>query len=179
MIQIDRDLDLATEEEINQLSVPCQRVCIGTILRSGAAHTKMNPNEFRLSKVERDVKIMRNVTLGPFEICHVHTITNVRSHEQGINVVIDPPSHLYSGVVVTVLSYSPLKLGCSQTEVCLCSLSGMIVTLKARSNTAQVTPTNAVPTMLVQQGESVADNGIAESHEALPKITPEQKGKLF
>ena len=77
MIQIDRTLKLATEEEINQLPTSWHRGHKGTILRSRAAHTEMNPKEFRLSKVEADVKTARNLTLRPFETCHVHTITNV------------------------------------------------------------------------------------------------------
>ena len=51
--------------------------------------------------------------------------------------------------------------------------------LKAKSNVAQVTPENVVPTMLVQKGESVFNNGVAKPPEALPKLTPEQKEKLF
>ena len=33
--------------------------------------------------------------------------------------------------------------------------------------------------MLVQKGESVVNNGIANPLEAPPKLTPEQKEKLF
>ena len=161
MIQIDRALELATEE-INQLSTSLQRGCIGTALRSGAAHTEMDLNKFRLIKVEGDVKIMRNVTLGPFETCHFHVITNVRCHDWRVNVAIDPPSHLYSGAVVTVHSYPNLKPGSSWTEVCLCNLTGRTVTLKVKLNIVQVTPMNAVPAMLVQQKESDADSGVAK-----------------
>ena len=151
-IQINRALELGTEEEINWLPLPWQRGYIGTILRSRAALTKMNPNGFSLSKVEGNVKIMRNVTLGPFETCHVHAITNVRGHGQRVNMAIDPPSDPYSWAVVTVPSYSHFKSGSSQTEVCLLSLSGKTVTLKVKSTIPQVTPANAVVTMLTQKG---------------------------
>ena len=99
-------------------------------------------------------------------------------HGQRVNVVIDPPNNLYSGAVVTVTSYSHLKPGSSQIEVCLQNFSGRTMTLKAKSNIAQVTPDNAVPAMLGQKGESVVNNGIAKLPEALPKLTSEQKGKL-
>ena len=36
---------------------------------------------------------MRNVTLRPFETCHVHAITDVKGHEQRVNVAIDPPTN--------------------------------------------------------------------------------------
>ena len=122
---------------------------------------------------------MINVTLGPFETCHVHAITIVRGHEQRVNVAIDPPSHQYSGAGVTGPSYSHLKPGSSWTEVCLCSHSGRTVTLKVKSNIAQVTPAIAVPAMLMQQGESVADNDVAKPPGALLKLTSEQKEKHF
>ena len=93
----------------------------------------MNPKAFSLNKVEGDVKIMRNVTLGPFETCHVHTITKMGGHEQRVNMAIDPPSDPYSGTVITIPSYTHLKPGSSQTEVWLHNLSGKTVTQKAKS----------------------------------------------
>ena len=122
---------------------------------------------------------MRNVTLTPFETCYVHTIINVKGHEWRVNVAINPPTNSYSGAVVTVPSYSHLKPGSSQIEVCLHNLSGRTVTLKAKSAIAQVTPMNAVPTMVAQKEESVVNNGIDKIPEALPKLTSEQKEKVF
>ena len=133
-IQIDRALELVTEEEINHLPTPWQRGHMGTVLGSGAACTKMNPKGFSLNKVEGDVKIMRNVTLRPFETCHVHAITKAGGHEQRVHMAIDPPSEPYSEAVITIPSYTHLKPGSSQTEVCLHNFSGKTVTLKAKSN---------------------------------------------
>ena len=122
---------------------------------------------------------MRNVTLRLFETCHIHGITNVKGHEQRVNVAIDPPTNPYSGDIVTVPSYSHLKPGSSQIKVWLDNLWGRTVIQKGKSNIAQVTPMNVVPIMLVHEAESIVNNSVAKLPEALPKLIPEQIEKLF
>ena len=151
----------------------------GTILRSKAACAEINPKGLNLETGDLDVKIMRNVTLRPFETCHVHAITKVGGHDQRVNVAIEPPSNPYSGAVITVPSYTHLRPGFSQTEVCLCNLSRKTVILNAKSIIAQVAATKAVPAMLIQKGESIADDVIAKQPKALSNLTLEQKEKLF
>ena len=80
-------------------------------------------------------------------------------------MAIDPPNNQYSRAVVSVPSYSHLKTGSSQIEVCLLNLSQRTVILKAKSNSAQVTPANAVPTCWCKKGNHV-NNGIAKQPEA-------------
>ena len=103
---------------------------------------------FSFDKVDRTVKLTKTAEIPPFNTIQVPGIINVKGHDKGVNLLVEPMNNRYNPSVVVVPSYANLRPGSSKVNMSLRNLTNRNLKIKAKSIVAQVTATNVVPSML-------------------------------
>ena len=89
-LHIDMAIKLATEEELKTLNKQWQRSLVATKLTMKEAQV-LNMEEAQIvSKLDSDVKLVKDMTVGPFKTVEVKGILRkTPNHYKRINVVVD------------------------------------------------------------------------------------------
>ena len=89
-LQIDMAIKLATEKELKALNNQWQRSLVATKLTIKEAQVLDVEEAQIISRLDSDVKLVRDTTLGPFETVETKGILRkAPSHYKRMNVVVD------------------------------------------------------------------------------------------
>ena len=164
-LHIDEVLATVTKEECGNLLVAWTRANFP--LRPISKQTQVQKPEFDLNLIKGQVKIMKVVTIPPFETTHVPGLTECNSHFKRVHVMIEASERFKHKAVKTICAYSMLKLGSSRVLIVLRNLSCKSVTIKSKTVVATVATENLVP-------KSMAPNLEGEDKRELRKWYEEQ-----
>ena len=164
-IHVDEALSLGLGKEYGKLSAMWVRVNFPPwpISRS----TQVKESEFDLETIKGNVRITKQVMLGPFETKHVPGLTECNMHYKRVHVVTEASEKFQHGAVKPICTYSELKLGSSRVSIGLRNFSCRSVTLRPKMVVAEVSAANIVPF-------SVASNLEGEEKEELREQYQEQ-----
>ena len=123
-IHVDRVLQLIKDWELKKMSETWQSSKLAMVLAAKAAILAENKKGLTLDQVKGDLKITKALTLAPFEMANVLTQFKVKNHRKIVNVITEPPEHIYAPDVVTNPGYAYLKPGPSRVSVSLRNLTG-------------------------------------------------------
>ena len=100
---------------------------------------------FNLSVVKGPVATSQEVTLAPFEMQTVASVSKVTSHIKWVHVIVEPKEQGISNEEVTTSTYGDLKPGSSSVKICLQNLTSHKVTVPAQCVIGQIQAVNEVP----------------------------------
>ena len=129
--------------------------------------TQVRESEFDLETIKSNVKITKQVTLGPFETKHVPGLTECSTHYKRVHVITEASEKFQHGSVKSICTYSELKPRSSRVSIGLRNFSCRSVTLRPKTVLAKVSAANIVPF-------SVAPNLKGEEKEELREQYQEQ-----
>ena len=144
---IDMAIKLATEEELRTLNKQWQRSLVATKLTMKEAQV-LNMEEAQIvSRIDSDVKLVRDTTLGPFETIEMKGILRKPpSHYKRMNVVLDNLGENQCCKDIAVIPHLQiLKPGSDRISVVLWNLTGRTLKLKKGVNVAHVEASQVVP----------------------------------
>ena len=200
-LHIDEALSLVTGKEYGKLSATWVRANFPPRPISGS--TQVRESEFDLEKIKGNVKITRQVMLGPFETKHVPGLTEYSTHYKRVHVVTEASEKFQHGTVKPICTYSELKPGSSRVSIGLRNFSCRSVTLRPKTVVAKVSATNIVPfsvapnlegeekeelreqyqeqvdSQTVQDVLNQGDNQVLETEIKLEPLSPEKEKLLF
>ena len=89
-LHIDMAIRLATEKELKNLNKQWQRSLVATKVTMKEAQIVNNEEAQIVSKLHSDVKLIRDMTIGPFETVEAKGVLKMTSnHYKRVNVVAD------------------------------------------------------------------------------------------
>ena len=138
---------LATEKELKNLNKQWQRSLVATKLTMKEAQI-LNIEEAQIvSKLDSDVKLVKDMTIGPFETVKAKGVLNkTPNHYKRINVVVDDlGENQYCGDIAVVHQLQMLKPRSDRIPVILWNLSGRTLKLKRGTNVAHIEASQVVP----------------------------------
>ena len=142
-LHIREALQLATKEEKEALPQAWETANFPqqTLAKSGI----LKEPEFDLDQVKGHVKLIKSITIGPFQIVHASGLTECRQHFKRVNVIVEPDPNKNYEVVVPIHGYTVLKPGSSRVSIGIQNLICRQVTIPAKSALAQIAAANVVP----------------------------------
>ena len=148
-LHIDMVIRLATEKELKNLNKQWQRSLVATKLTMKEALI-VNIEEAQIvSKLDSDVNLIRDITIGPFEAVEAKgVLKKTPNHYKRVNVVVD---NLTDGQdcrdIAIVCQLQILKPGLDRIPVIQQNLSGRTLKLKKGTNVAHVEASQVVPSL--------------------------------
>ena len=139
-LHIDMAIRLATEKELRNLNKQWQRSLIATKLTMKEAQI-VNIEEARIvSKLDSHVKVIRDMTIGPFETVEAKgVLKKTPNHYKRVNVVIDKLTEVqHCRDIAIVHQLQILKPESDRIPVILQNLSSRTLKLKKGTNVAHV-----------------------------------------
>ena len=121
-------------------------------------------NVFNLSTKKGLIIAYKEVTLSPFEMWTVSSVSNVTGHARWMHVIAKPREQIFSNEVVATSTYSDLRPGSSRVKIYLQNLTSKKVTIPAQCVIGQIQAANEVPGMY----SPVTLKGYLISHVAIP-----------
>ena len=194
-------LSLVTGEEYGKLSASWVRANFPPRPISGS--TQVSESEFDLETIKGNVKITKQVTLGPFETKHVPGLTECSTHYKRVHVVTEASEKFQHGTVKPICTYSDLKPGSSRVSIGLRNFSCRSVMLRPKTVVAKMSAANIVPfsvapslegeekeelreqyqeqvdSQTVQNILNQGDNQVLEMEIKLEPLSPEKEKLLF
>ena len=146
-LHIDMAIRLATEKEWKNLNKQWQRSLVATKLTMKEAQI-LNIEETQLvSKLDSDVKLVKDMTIGPFETFQAKGfLKKTPNHYKRINVVVnDLRENQDCGDIAVVHQLQILKPRSDRIPLILWNLSGRTLKLKKGTNVAHVEARQVVP----------------------------------
>ena len=148
-LHIDMAIKLATEKELKNLNKQWQRSLVPTKLTMKEVQI-LNIEEAQIvSKLDSDVKLVKDMTIGPFETVKAKGVLKKSpNHYWRINVVVDDlreGQHCRDIAVVHQLQI--LKPRSDRIPVILQNLSGRTLKLKRGTSVAHVEASQVVPSL--------------------------------
>ena len=145
-LHIDMAIKLATEKELKNLNQQWQRSLVATKLTMKEAQI-LNIEEAQIvSKLDSDVKLIKDMTIGPFETVEAKgVLKKTPNHYKRVNVVVDDlgeGQHCRDLAVVHQLQI--LKPRSDRIPVILQNLSGRTLKLKRGTSVAHVEASQVV-----------------------------------
>ena len=140
-------IKLATEEELKNLNQQWQRSLIATKLTMKEVQI-LNIEEAQIvSKLDSNVKLVKDMTIGPFETVEAKGILKkTPNHYKRINVVVDDlGENQYCRDIAVVHQLQILKPRSGRIPVVLWNLSGRTLKLKRGTSVAHVEASQVVP----------------------------------
>ena len=140
-------IELATEKELKNLNKQWQGSLVATKLTMKEVQI-LNIEEAQIvSKLDSDVKLVKDMTIGPFETVEAKgVLKKTPNHYKRINVVVDDigeGQHCRDIAVVHQLQI--LKPGSDRILVILWNLSGRALKLRRGTSVAHVEASHVVP----------------------------------
>ena len=108
-------------------------------------HGKATEDVFILSVVKGLITTSQEVTLAPFEMQTVASVSKVTGHIKWVHVITVPKEQGFSNEVVTTSMYGNLKPGSSRGKICLQNLLSQKVTVPAWCAIGQIQAASEVP----------------------------------
>ena len=145
-LHIDMAIKLAMEEEL-KTKKQWQRSLVATKLSMKEAQV-LNIKEAQIvSKLDSDVKLVKDTTIGPFGTVEAGGILRkTPKHYKRINVVVDDlRENQYCKDIAVVHQLQILKPGSDKIPVVLWNLSGRTLKLKRGTSVAHVEASQVVP----------------------------------
>ena len=139
-LHIDMAIRLATEKELKNLNKQWQRSLVATKLTMKEVQI-LNIEEAQIvSKLDSDVKLVRDMTIGPFEAVEAKGVLyKTPNHYKRINVVTDDlREDQHCGDITVFHQLQILKPRSDRIPVILQNLSGRTLKLKRGTNVAHV-----------------------------------------
>ena len=90
-----------------------------TVSKSGI----LRESEFDLDNVRGYVKLIKSITIGPFQAMHTSDLTECSQHFKIVNVVVEPDCHREYDAVIPIHGYTILKPGSSRVSIGICNIS--------------------------------------------------------
>ena len=146
-LHIDMAIKLATEKELETLNKQWQRSLVATKLTMKEAQV-LNVEEVQIiSQLDSDVKLVRDMTLGPFETVKTKGILRkTPNHYKRMNVVVDNlGENRYYKDIAVVSQLQILKPGSDRISIVLSNLTSRTLKLKKGMNVAHVEASQVVP----------------------------------
>ena len=146
-LHIDMAIKLATEEELRNPNKQWQRSVVLTKLTIKEAQV-LNIEEAQIvSRLDSDIKLVRDITLGSFETIEMKGILRkTPSHYKRMNVVVDDLRENRSCKDIAVVhQLQILKPGSDRIPMVLQNLCGRTLKLKKGMNVAHVEASQVVP----------------------------------
>ena len=146
-LHIGMAIKLATEEELRNLNKQWQRSLVATKLTMKEVQVLDIEEAQIVSRLDSDVKLVRDITLGPFETMKMKGILRkTPNHYKRMNVVVNDLGERrpYKDIAV-VHQLQILKPGSDRIPMVLWNLSGRTLKLKKGTNTALVEASQVVP----------------------------------
>ena len=146
-LHIDMAIRLATEKELKNLNKQWQRSLVATKLTMKEVQI-LNIEEAQIvSKLDSDVKLVKDMTIGPFETVEAKgVLRKTPNHYKRVNVVVDDLIEgQCCGEIAVVHQLQILKPGSDRIPMILGNLSGRILKLKRGTNEAHVEASQVVP----------------------------------
>ena len=185
-LHIDMAIGLATEKELKNLNKQWQRSLVVTKLTMKEAQILDTEEAQIVSKLDSDVKLVKDTTIGPFETVKAKgVLKKMPNHYKKINVVVDDlREDQHCGDIAVVHQLQILKPGSYRIPVILWNLSGRTLKLKRGTNVAHVEASQVVPPLdssVIQENtygkvtgnvpeENQPDNLFEKNNERLSKI---------
>ena len=171
-LQIDEAIKRATEKELKSLSQSWQRANFPN--RLSAKGGTINKPTFDLTKAKGTVKLLKKVTINPFDTVYVTGKTKFKDHYKRLNIIVSAVKDRNYTTVIPVNTYTCMKPGSIRVTFALRNLSSRKVEVPAKSVTAKFIAANAVPKMLAPKDEPKQD-----SVKEQQVLTPEQEKRFF
>ena len=171
-LQIDEAIKRATEKELKSLSQSWQRANFPN--RLSAKGGTINKPTFDLTKAKGTVKLLKKVTINPFDTVYVTGKTKFKDHYKRLNIIVSAVKDGNYTTVIPVNTYTCMKPGSIRVTFALRNLSSRKVEVPAKSVTAKFIAANAVPKMLAPKDEPKQD-----SVKEQQVLTPEQEKRFF
>ena len=139
-LHIDMAIRLATEKELKNLNKQWQRSLVATKLTRKEAQIVNNEETQIVSKLDSDVKLVKDMSIGPFETAEAKgVLKRTPNHYKRVNVVVDD---LREGQccrdIAIVHQLQVLKPRSYRIPVILQNLSGRTLRLRRGTNVAHV-----------------------------------------
>ena len=146
-LHIDMAIKLATEEELRNLNKQWQRSLVATKLTMKEAQVLDIEVAQIVSRLDSNVKLVRDITLGPFETIKTKGILRkTPNHYKRMNVVVnDLGERRPYKYIVVVHQLQIVKPGSDRIPMVLQNLSGRTLKLKKGTNVAHVEASQVVP----------------------------------
>ena len=146
-LHINMAIKLATEKELETLNKQWQRSLVATKLTMKEAQV-LNLEEAQIiSRLDSNVKLVRDMTLGPFETVETKRILRkTPNHYKRMNVVVDNlrENQCYKDIAV-VSQLQILKPGSDRILIVLQNLTSRTLKLNKGMNVAHVEASQVVP----------------------------------
>ena len=185
-LHIDMAIRLATEKELKNLNKQWQRSLVATKLIMKEAQI-LNIEEAQIvSKLDSDVKLVKDTTIGPFETVEAKgVLKKTPNHYKRINVVVDDLGEdQHCGDIAVGHQLQILKPTSDRIPVILWNLSGRTLKLKKGANVAHVEASQVVSPFdgsIIQENmygkatgnvpeENQSENSLEKNNERLSKI---------
>ena len=139
-LHIDMAIKLGTEKELETLNKQWQRSLVATKLTMGEAQVLDVEEEQIISRLDSNVKLIRDTILGPFEIVETKGILRkTPNHYKRMNVVVDnlEERRPYKDIAV-FFQLQILKPGSDRISIVLQNLTSRTLKLKKGMNVAHV-----------------------------------------
>ena len=146
-LHIDMAIKLATEEELRNLNKQWQRCLFATKLTMKEAQVLDIEEAQIVSRLDSNVKLVRDITLGPFETIKMKGILRkTPNHYKRMNVEVNDigERRTYKDIAVAH-QLQILKPGSERIPMVLQNLSGRNLTLKKGTNVTHVEASQVVP----------------------------------
>ena len=146
-LHIDMAIKLATEEELRNLNKQWQRSLVATKLTMKEVQVLDIEEAQIVSRLDSNVKLVRDTTLGPFETIKMKGILRkTPNHYKRMNVMVNDlrERRPYKDIAV-VHQLQILKPGSDRIPMVLRNLSGRTLKLKKGTNVAHVEASQVVP----------------------------------
>ena len=146
-------------------------------------------NSTQLDKITGKVRLTKNVKLKPNQSLKVKARSSNPLNTKWVNVIIEPTDDEEGSY--TIPAYTYLKSNSRSVHVGLRNMSCRTVTLHKGTVVAELSPANAIPKMLApklascqlefvkNQGPKSSELKFVNSTNSQPKLTQEQRDKLF
>ena len=146
-LQIDMAIKLAMEEELRTLNKQWQRSLVATKLTMKEAQVLNMVETQIVSKLDSNVKLVKDTTIGPFETVEARGILRkTPNHYKRINVVVyDLRENQYCKDIAVVHQLQILKPGSDRVLVVLWNLSDRTLKLKRGTSVVHVEASQLVP----------------------------------
>ena len=142
-LHIKEAIQLATPEEMNALpsawktaNFPPQKVIKSSPIKEP---------EFDLSNIQGHVKLIKSVTIAPFQTVYISGLTGCDQHFKRVNVIVEPDPNKDYESIVSIHGYTVLKPGSSHVSIGLRNHSCRKITVQAKSIVAKISAANVVP----------------------------------
>ena len=164
-LHIDMILESATKEELDKLSK--QWKC--GVVNQKVVSQQMKINNDIIKHVEGEVKLGKNVTIGPLETLKTKGITKLPYNEKRINVSIGELEDR-DQMIKAIPSYDYLEQGSIKVNIALQNCTRQRIKLKKGTKVALIMSANVVPPALAPKTDEKDSKNMESLNQRLTKL---------